>query len=109
VALRVLIDELLGKGLAGSTVHGCVTATSSLLRLAVRRGVIEVNPVRFVERGDRPSVKRRKEPRYLNRQQLDLLSKLSDESRRLLCFGDASGNADPAEACLARHLAPASA
>jgi len=65
-------------------VHGCVVATSSLLRLAVRRGQLETNPVRLLERGDRPSTKRRKEPRYLDRAEIDrLLAKLRPEPRAI--------------------------
>lgn len=80
--LRRLIDKLSAKGLSGSSVCGAVTATSALLRFAVRRGVIETNPVRLLERGDRPSAKRRKEPRYLDRSQIDmLLANLGDEFR----------------------------
>jgi integrase len=80
--LRALIDTLCAEGLAGSTVHGAVTATSALLRFGVRRGVIESNPTRLLERGDKPSAKRRREPRYLDRAQIDdLLANLGDEFR----------------------------
>ena len=80
--LRWLIDKLSARGLSGSSVCGAVTATSALLRFGVRRGIIETNPVRLLERGDRPSSRRRKEPRYLDRSQIDtLLAKLGDEFR----------------------------
>jgi len=47
-----------------------------------RGGVLESNPTRLLERGDRPSAKRRKEPRYLDRAQIDkLLAKLGNEFR----------------------------
>ena len=69
--------------LAGSTICGTVNSASSLFRLAVRRGVIEANPVRL-ERGDRPSQKRKREPRYLTRAEIDrLLAKLRPEARAL--------------------------
>ena len=82
--LRTLIDRLRARGLAGSTVHGSLVATSSLLRFAVRRGHLNNNPVRLLERGDRPSTKRRKEPRYLNRTEIDrLLDQLRTEPRAI--------------------------
>lgn len=80
--LRGLIDKLNAEKLSGSSVHGIVTATSALLRFGVRRGLLESNPVRLLERGDRPSAKRRTEPRYLDRAQIDrLLAKMGDEFR----------------------------
>lgn len=80
--LRAMIDKLCAEGLSGATVHGTLTALSALFRFAVRRDVVEVNPVRLLERGDRPSAKRQREPRYLDRQQLDvLLSELGDGFR----------------------------
>jgi len=80
--LRRLIDQLNAGGSSGSYVHGNVTALSALLRFAVRCGILESNPVRLLERGDRPSAKRRKEPRYLDRSEIDrLLAKLGEEFR----------------------------
>jgi integrase len=80
--LRAMIDKLCGEGLSGATVHGTLTALSALFRFAVRRDVLEMNPVRMLERGDRPSAKRRREPRYLDRLQLDaLLFELGDGFR----------------------------
>jgi integrase len=80
--LRAMIDKLSAEGLAGATVHGTMTATSALFRYAVRRGVIESNPTRGLDRGDKPSTKRLKEPRYLNRPEIDrLLARLGDEFR----------------------------
>jgi len=89
--LRRLIDKLNAEKRSGSYVHNIVTALSALLRFAVRRGIIESNPTRLLERGDRPSAKRRREPRYLDRREIDrLLAKLSTEWRPLaavLAFG----------------------
>jgi integrase len=80
--LRRLIDKLNAEGHSGSYVHGNLTALSALLRYGVRRGVIESNPTRLLERGDRPSAKRLHEPRYLDRKQIDaLLAKMGDEFR----------------------------
>ena len=79
-----MIDKLNAEGLSGSSVRGVVTAVSALLRFGVRRGVLDANPIRLLERGDRPSGKRRKEPRYLDRAEIDrLLAKLPDEFRPL--------------------------
>ena len=44
-----------------------------MFRYAVRRGIAPSNPVRLLERGDRPSGKRQTEPRYLDRGQIDRL------------------------------------
>ena len=72
-ALRRMIERLTAAGLSGSTVRGCVNATSCMFKLAVRQGVIEINPVRGLERGDRPSGRRKREPRYIDRKQIDAL------------------------------------
>jgi integrase len=80
--LRTMIDRLRAEKLSGSPGCGCVTATAALLRLGVRRGLLDKNPARMLEHGDRPSSKRRTEPRYLDRKQIDrLLGKLSDDFR----------------------------
>lgn len=53
-----------------------------MFRFGVRRDLVESNPVRALERGDRPTPRRRKEPRYLDRSEIDrLLAKLSDDWR----------------------------
>ncbi len=79
-ALRRMIERLTAAGLSGSTVRGCVNATSCMFKLAVRQGVIEINPVRGLERGDRPSGRREREPRYIDRKQIDaLLGQLGHE------------------------------
>jgi integrase len=80
--LRTMIDRLNAGKLSGSSVHGIVTATSALLRFGVRRGMPESNPARLLERGDKPSAGRRKEPRYLDRSEIDrLLARLGEEFR----------------------------
>src|SRR6185437_14195644 len=44
--------------------------------------LMEANPVRLLDRGDRPSTKRTKEPRYLDRSEIDrLLDELGEEFR----------------------------
>jgi len=80
--LRAMFDKLSAEGLSGSSVHGTLTALSALFRFAVRRDFRETNPVRLLDRDDRPSTKRTKEPRYLDRSEIDrLLAKLGEEFR----------------------------
>lgn len=80
--LRKLIDRLTASGLSGGSVCGCVSAVSAIFRFGVRNGLLESNPVRGLELGDRPSGKRNRQPRYLDRQEIDaLLAKLPDEHR----------------------------
>jgi integrase-like protein len=79
IHLRTLIDKLNARSCSGAYVHQHVRALSSLLRFAVRRGIIEHNPVRLLDRGDRPSAKRTKEPNYLDLVQAErLLAELPD-------------------------------
>jgi integrase len=80
--LRAMVDKLTAAGQSGSSVRGAIVATSALFRHAVRHGVVATNPVRLLERGDRPSGKRRTEPRYLDRAAIDkLLAELGNEMR----------------------------
>jgi integrase len=80
--LRLMIDRLQAEGLSPWYVHGILTATSAMFRFAVRRDLVETNPVRALERGDRPSPRRLAEARYLDRSEIDrLLAKLSDGFR----------------------------
>jgi integrase len=80
--LRSMIDRLRVEGASSSSVRGVIVATSALFRFAVRRGIVATNPVRLLERGDRPSGKRTTEPRYLDRSQIDrLLDALGQEYR----------------------------
>ena len=80
--IRAMIERLQSRGVTGSSARGCVIALSRLLRFAVRRGVIERNPARDLEPGDRPSARRRSEPRYVDAGQIGaLLRELGDEFR----------------------------
>lgn len=80
--LRAMIEKLTKKGGSGSSVRGCVIAAAALFRFGVHRGVIDRNPCRDLERGDRPSAKRKSEPRYLDAVQIGaLLGELGDEFR----------------------------
>src|SRR6476660_3531879 len=77
--LRGMVDRLNAEGFSGSTVHGTLTALSALFRFAVRRDFVEANPVRLLDRGDRPSTKRTKEPNYLDLAQAErMLVELPD-------------------------------
>lgn len=80
--LRMLSARLTAQGLSGSTVRGCLSASSTLLRFAVERDVIDRNPANDIGRGERPSAKRTTEPRYCSVPEVDLLfSVMTDESR----------------------------
>lgn len=80
--LRAMVDKLRAGNQSGSSVRGAIVATSALFRHGARRGVVASNPVRQLERGDRPSGKRTSEPRYLDRKAIDkLLASLGDDMR----------------------------
>ena len=68
--------------LSPNTRTGIMSTLSGLVRYGVKRGVIERNIVRDVDRDDRPGTKRLSEPRYLDEAELGrLLEKLSDTFR----------------------------
>jgi integrase len=78
-AIRRMIERLTAAGLSGSTVCGCLNATSAMFKLGVRQGL---NPIRGLERGDRPSARRKRQPRYIDRKQVGaLLDQLGGEYR----------------------------
>jgi integrase len=81
--MRQLIDKLIAAGHSGSSVRGCLTALSAAYRHGERDlGAVRRNPVRGLDRGDRPSGKRTSEPRYLSIAEVEaLLQKMTDESR----------------------------
>lgn len=69
-------------GLSPSTRTGAMNVLSAVLRFGVRRGVLERNVVRDVDRDDRPGAGRVSEPRYLDQAQLAaLLAALGDTFR----------------------------
>lgn len=83
--VRRLVDRLGASGLAPSTVTGTINIVSGLFRFGLKHGVVERNPVRDLDRDDRPGTKRLKEPRYLNAAEIDwLLAKLSDTFRPIV-------------------------
>ncbi len=79
---RRLVDHLGRAGLAPATVTGVLGVASGLLRFAVRSGLIERNPVRDLDRDDRPGVARQTEPRYLTADEVGrLLARMGDTFR----------------------------
>jgi integrase len=80
--LRRLIDRLTAKRLAPATITSTVNVVSRLFRYAVKRRLVPHNPVRDLDRDDRPGAKRGSEPRYLTAAELEaLLAGLSDTMR----------------------------
>ena len=80
--VRRLIDVVSAKGLAPGTVTSVVNILSGLLRYGIRVGVVEHNPVRDLDREDRPSVQRVTEPRYLTSEEVGrLLGRMTDTFR----------------------------
>jgi integrase len=80
--VRRLLDRLLARKLAPSTVTGVITVLSRLLAFGVRNGQLDRNPVRDLDREDKPGAKRQTEPRYLDDSELDqLLDALTDVFR----------------------------
>ena len=80
--VRRLVDRLGRAGLAPGTVTSVVNITSGLFRFAVKDGLAERNPVRDLDRDDRPGVARLTEPRYLTAAEVEaLLANMSDVFR----------------------------
>jgi len=71
--LRRLLDRLTRKGLAPSTITSVLFRVSGLMRYAIKQGLRDHNPVRDLDRDDRPGTKRQTEPRYLTEGELDTL------------------------------------
>jgi integrase len=79
--LRRLIDRL-GAKLAPSSATAIVNQLSALFRFAVKQRLIDRNPVRDLDRDDRPGVARLTEPRYLDADQVArLLGEMGDRFR----------------------------
>jgi integrase len=70
--LAQLINELRGKGLAPKTIAGALVPLGRILNHALRRGYINDNPLRRLERHERPRV-HRQEQRVLDHNQIALL------------------------------------
>jgi integrase len=71
--LRRLIDRLGRAGLAPATVTSVIGIVSGLYRFALKAGLAERNPVRDLDRDDRPGAGRLTEPRYLTAREVGLL------------------------------------
>jgi integrase len=80
--LRRLVDALTAKRLAPGTITSTVNIVSRLFRYAAKRRLVPHNPVRDLDRDDRPGGQRESEPRYLTTDELEaLLAGLSDTMR----------------------------
>jgi integrase len=80
--VRRMVDKVGAARLAPSTVTGIVGILSGLSRFAVKSGQLERNPVRDLDRDDRPGVGRITEPRYLTADELArLLGKVGETFR----------------------------
>jgi integrase len=80
--LRRWLDRLRRTKLAPNTQRGILTAASAMLRYAAKQDYIPITPAAGLDRDDRPSTTRKRQPRYLNRDQLAaLLAKLDDTYR----------------------------
>ncbi len=82
--VRRVLDAMASKRLSPSSRTGLLTALSSLLRYGIKQGALEHNPVRDLDRDDRPGAGRMTEPRYLSRDELRrLLDGMGDTFRPL--------------------------
>ena len=82
VDVRRLVDRLASKKLAPSSVSSAISILSGLFRYGIKHGMVDHNPVRDLDRDDRPGVARQSEPRYLTAREVEqLLAELSDTFR----------------------------
>jgi integrase len=85
--LRRLVDRLGAAGLAPTTATGTINIVSGLFRFGVKSGVLERNPVRDLDRDDRPGTKRLTEPRYLTAAEIErLLARLTNTFRPIVAL-----------------------
>jgi integrase len=84
--VRRLIDRLGAKKLAPSTITSTTNILSGMLRFGVKGGHVERNPVRDLDRDDRPGATRVSEPRYLAPAELDRLFAKMTETFRPVAF-----------------------
>jgi integrase len=73
VDLRRLLDALQVKELSPCTVSGVLVVASKLFTFAIKQGYADHNPVRYLDREDRPGSKRLTEPRYLTEEEIGRL------------------------------------
>jgi integrase len=82
--ILALISDLRQRGYAGATICAVLIPLSRLFAHAVRRGLIEVNPISKLDRSERPRISRRERP-VLNRDEIGrLLEAASPRYRTLL-------------------------
>jgi integrase len=79
--IAALILQLERAGLSGWTIRGICTVLGRVLGHAARRGLIADNPIRRLERGERPRIVRR-EMRVLRPDEIDALLKAAIPSYR---------------------------
>src|SRR5262249_24549091 len=79
---RRLIDRLSRKKLAPSSITSTVNIVSGMLRFGIKVGALERNPVRDLDRDDRPGARRLSEPRYLTVAEVRRLLAAMSESFR---------------------------
>ena len=80
-AIARLIAELQASGLSGWTVQGILVPLGRILNHAARRGLIADNPMRRLERRERPRVERR-EMRILNSEEIDAVLQVATPAYR---------------------------
>jgi integrase len=80
--LRRWLDKLRRTKLAPNTQRGVLTAASAMLRYAAKQAYIPMSPAAGLDRDDRPSTTRRRQPRYLNAAQLGALLEELDDGYR---------------------------
>src|SRR4051794_21806821 len=81
--LAAFILELERTGLAGWTIRGILTPLGRVLGYAARRGLIPDNPIRRLERGERPSTVKR-EFRILRPDEIDAILRAATPSYRAI-------------------------
>jgi integrase len=89
--ILALISDLRKQGYSGTTIAATLTPLSRLFTHAVRRGLIEVNPVSKLDRSERPRVSRQERP-VLNPEEIGrLLEAAAPRFRTLLATAILSG------------------
>jgi integrase len=89
--ILALLSDLRKQGYSGTTIAVVLTPLSRLFTHAVRRGLIEVNPVSKLDRSERPRVSRQERP-VLNREEIGrLLEAAPPRFRTLLATAILSG------------------
>ena len=89
--ILALISDLRKQGYSGTTIVATLTPLSRLFNHAVRRGLIEVNPVSKLDRSERPRVSRQERP-VLNPEEIGrLLEAAAPRFRALLATAILSG------------------